>query len=312
MAECGAGCATDDTAGVTVQMPGAHATAGEREVRIPVEGGEIVGWMSGDGPPLLLLHGGPGLSEYLPSLAAELAPSFTVFRYQQRGLPPSVTDGTRTVEGHVADAIAVLDGLGWDRAWIAGHSWGGHLAMHVVVAHPERALALAPIGALWAVGDGGSEEFVATLRSRVPDELQAELAASEAAEDAPDADPIGEPESLKILWPYYWGNPAAAGPMPPMLSDRVGGREAWASIEEHFAKGTLEQGLRSLAVPSILIHGDLDPIPASAAQQTAVIIPGSELRGLPNVGHWPWLEQPGVVRALLEEFNRMAVAPPSG
>ena len=61
-----------------------------------MDGGQITGWLSGTGPPLLLLHGGPALSEYLSSLAAELAPAFTVFRYQQRGLAPSVTDGERT------------------------------------------------------------------------------------------------------------------------------------------------------------------------------------------------------------------------
>ena len=45
-----------------------HQAAGgpdERELSLEVEGGSIVGWMSGEGPPLVLLHGGPGLSEYL-------------------------------------------------------------------------------------------------------------------------------------------------------------------------------------------------------------------------------------------------------
>src|SRR5436190_11050442 len=94
-------------------------SAAEPEVAIDVPGGAIVGWLRGSGPRLLLLHGGPGLSEYLDSLAAELAPAFTVFRYQQRGLPPSVTSGERTVDAHVADAIRVLDELGWDRAIVA-------------------------------------------------------------------------------------------------------------------------------------------------------------------------------------------------
>ena len=101
--------------------------------------------MSGDGPPLVLLHGGPGLSEYLLELAAELAPAFTVFRYQQRGLAPSVTDGDRSVEGHINDLVRVVDGLGWSKPWIAGHSWGGRLAMHFAVAHPERTGALVVI-----------------------------------------------------------------------------------------------------------------------------------------------------------------------
>src|SRR6266540_6246960 len=98
----------------------------EGEFRAPVPGGEIAGWVSGSGPPALLLHGGPGLSDYLEDLAAELSAVMTVARYQQRGLAPSVIEGDRTVEGHVADAVGVMDALGWDRAWAIGHSWGGH------------------------------------------------------------------------------------------------------------------------------------------------------------------------------------------
>ncbi|HET7521662.1 MAG TPA: alpha/beta hydrolase, partial [Candidatus Limnocylindria bacterium] len=59
----------------------------EHEFRAPAEGGSIVGWRSDDaGPPALLLHGGPSLSEYLDSLAAELGGVLTTARYQQRGL----------------------------------------------------------------------------------------------------------------------------------------------------------------------------------------------------------------------------------
>ncbi|MGZ6300473.1 MAG: alpha/beta fold hydrolase [Candidatus Limnocylindria bacterium] len=279
-----------------------HGLSAEREIGVEVEGGRITGWMSGDGPRLLLLHGGPGLSEYLETLAAELAPAFTVFRYQQRGLAPSVGEGDRTVEGHVADAVRVLDGLGWDRAIIAGHSWGGHLAMHVVVAHPDRALGLAAIDALGAVGDGGEAVFEKNLVGALSDEEQVRYRDIEAREDAADAPPVGEPESLRILWPYYFGDPPTAPAMPPMLSDRPGSRTAWTSIHDHLERRTLEAGLSAISVPTIVIHGALDPIPAVEAEHTAALLPGAHLRILPGVGHFPWLEQPGSVLALMEEF----------
>src|SRR5205807_1189987 len=134
------------------------AEQGKRAV-LQLHGHAFQSRQRGDGPPLVLLHGGPGLSEYLGGLAAELAPAFTVFRYQQRGLEPSVTDGDRSVEGHMADLVRALDGLGWAKPWIAGHSWGGHFAMHFAVAHPERTGALVVIDPLGAVGDGGAEVF---------------------------------------------------------------------------------------------------------------------------------------------------------
>jgi proline iminopeptidase len=58
-----------------------------------VSGGKLVGWVAGDGPPVLLLHGGPGMNyDYLDDLAGELVDGFLVASYQQRGLEPSTLE----------------------------------------------------------------------------------------------------------------------------------------------------------------------------------------------------------------------------
>lgn len=67
--------------------------------------GPIAGSVSGTGPPLLL-HGGPGMSDYTRLLAPELG-GWQAVRYQQRGLAPSALGGPFTIERHVADALAV-------------------------------------------------------------------------------------------------------------------------------------------------------------------------------------------------------------
>src|SRR5438034_6279361 len=108
---------------------------------VEVPRGSIAGTRAGQGPPALVLHGGPGLSgEYTEPLALELADLFDTIRYQQRGQEPTTVREPYTVEAHVDDAVAVLDGLRIERAWIVGHSWGGHLAMHLraVRAHRPR------------------------------------------------------------------------------------------------------------------------------------------------------------------------------
>jgi pimeloyl-ACP methyl ester carboxylesterase len=85
-------------------------------------------------------------------LGTEVA-GWRAIRYQQRCLSPSATGGPFTVERHVADAVAVLDGLGVDRAVVAGHSWGGHLALQLAVAHPDRVAGLLIIDSPGANGD---------------------------------------------------------------------------------------------------------------------------------------------------------------
>jgi proline iminopeptidase len=68
---------------------------------------------------------------------------------------PSTTEGPFDVETTIADAIAVMDGAGIDTSYLLGHSWGGHLAFHLAVAHQDRFKGLVPIDPLGAIGDGG-------------------------------------------------------------------------------------------------------------------------------------------------------------
>ncbi len=274
---------------------------GARALRLPVPGGELAGFRTGSGPALLLLHGGPGLSDYLAPLAAELAPAFDVAWYQQRGLGPSVVTGDRRVEGHVADAIAVLDGLGWERPWVLGHSWGGYLAMSLAVAHPGRVGGLVVVDSLGALPDGGLEAFGENLMRPLSDAARARVDEINAREEAGAVTMAEEIEALSLLWPFYFADPASAAPMPPMEMDIEGHLATWASVREHWERGTLERGLPELRMPVVFVHGERDPIPSSEAGRAAALVPGAQLRILPGIGHFPWLEAPGVMPELLRE-----------
>ena len=54
----------------------------------------------------------------------------------------------------VSDIVTVLDGLGWDSAYLMGHSWGGHLVFHAAVSIPDRVFGVLSVDPLGAVGDG--------------------------------------------------------------------------------------------------------------------------------------------------------------
>ena len=129
-----------------------------------VEGGKLVGEVTGAGDPVLVLHGGPGLLwTYLAPLLDELTRRYRVAVYQQRGLPPSTAGPPYDLATQIADAVAVLDALAWPRALVVGHSWGGHLLLHLLAAHPDRIAAALVVDTLGGVGDGGEAEFDAEL-----------------------------------------------------------------------------------------------------------------------------------------------------
>lgn len=271
-----------------------------------VRGGDIFATRrDGDGPRALVLHGGPGLgAEMIFGIIEELDGVFETALAQQRGIPPSTLLGPRDVETHVADEIAVLDRLGWERAWLVGHEWGGHLAMHIAVAHPERVSGLILIGTLGAVPDGGVAALAQAMVARLTPEERATLDALLARQAAGDEDPALAREMYLTLWPsysYIHGNVRPPGKVrvEKPLPDEP---DTLASVQTHFEAGTLERGLPRLDLPALLIHGEGDPMPLSATTDTAALIRGSTVRVCAGGGHFPWVERRGEVRKMVVDF----------
>ena len=272
---------------------------------VDVPGGRIFATRRGAGPAALLLHGGPGIgAEYLVGLVEELDGLINGVLPQQRGLEPSTLEGPRDVETHVADMIAVLDGLGWDRAWLIGHAWGGHLAMHIAVAHPERVTGLILFETLGAVPDGGGAELVVNMVARLTPDERAKLDALVARQEAGDDDPTLMGQLYMTLWPSY---SFIHGNVLPFTSLRLeipldGEPTTIDSVTAHFAAGTLEKGLPGLDLPALLIHGAGDPMPLAATTETAALIPGSRVEIVQRAGHYPWLERAGEIRRIVAAF----------
>ena len=266
---------------------------------VRVEGGEIGGWDAGDGPAALILHGGPGLSDYTEGLAAELSGIFRSIRYQQRGLEPTAVSGAATIENHVADAVAVLDGLGVEQAWVVGHSWGGHLAMHLAVAEPERLLGALVIDPLGAVADGGDAELGANLSSRLTPETAAHIEALDARLLEGKGTAADGAEMMRLVWPYYFADPVNAPPMPDMAMNHDVYSQTWASIRHHFEHETLVRGLPQSDLRFLFIHGRDSPIPWQRCRESAELVRDAQLEVIDDCGHFAWLEQPGSIAAVV-------------
>ena len=184
---------------------------------VDAEGVHLEGTLRGAGDRVLLLHGGPGLGvEYLEPLADELADGYAVATYQQRGIAPSQIDGPFAVGDHVADVVRVLDELGWERATLVGHSWGGHLALHVAAAAQERLTGVLAVDPLGAVDDGGMTAFAQELGERTPPEDRDRAAELDERVLRGEGTAEDDLESLRLYWPAYFSSREAAPPMPPL------------------------------------------------------------------------------------------------
>ncbi|MET0771075.1 MAG: alpha/beta hydrolase [Solirubrobacteraceae bacterium] len=272
-----------------------------------VPGGSLCGWLCGaEGPPVLLLHGGPGMSfVYLDDLAEEIGGGFRVAAYQQRGVPPSTLAGPFAVAREVADTVAVLDALGWERAWVAGHSWGGHLLLHLAVAAPERlhgGLAIEPLG---GTGDGGLAAFEAEMTRRIPEADRERAEALDAQALRGEGDAAAALESMRLAWPAYFASPDHVMPFRDTEASVPAYAALFASLQEELPR--LAAGLAGVAVPLGFVAGDASPMPSDgAAGATARAIPGAWLDVVAGAGHFPWFERPGCVRSALQRLTAAA------
>jgi len=278
----------------------------EARFEIEIDGGILRGHRGGTGAPALLLHGGPAVPDYMGDCAAALDGLFSTIRYTQRGTPPSDGGPPYSVESHMADAVAVLDGLGLERAWAIGHSWGGHLALHLGHLHADRFLGLLlidPLGADPTVFD----DLDANLRRGLTDEQRSRVDDIEERRRSGDVSEEDLVERYRIFWPQYFARREEAFASPAGVGVRCS-IETNRSIGAHYAAETLVFGLPGLLLPALFVHGEADPLPLASTERTAALIEDAHVETIPDCGHFPWHEEADAFRRAVERLLSSAGA----
>lgn len=267
--------------------------------------GPIAGFAGAEaGPDLLLLHGGPGLTDYMDMLAGETA-GWRTIRYQQRGLAPSTTDGPFTVAQHVADAIAVLDGLRVARTVVLGSSWGAHLALQLALARPDRVTTVIHVDGLGPEDDGRATEMSGEQHQRLPPQAQERLARLEQRLGEPGASDDDLLAAFRLLWAGYFADPREAPPAPETMRFSLEANgSTLGSMFAELADGAFAGRLTRLTVPTVVMVGAASPIPNGAGERIAELVPDARLVRVEGAGHLVWVEQPGCVAAVLAGVTR--------
>ncbi|MFO1538455.1 MAG: alpha/beta fold hydrolase [Actinomycetota bacterium] len=98
----------------------------------------------GEGPRLLFCNGSGATLATTALLLDPYVARFDVLAHDQRGLGRTdVPPGPYEMADYAADAVALLDHVGWDRCRVVGVSFGGMVAQELAVTHPERVERLA-------------------------------------------------------------------------------------------------------------------------------------------------------------------------
>ena len=249
-----------------------------------------------DGPPALLLHGGPGGTDYLfKFFAVRLRDAgYRAVGMIQRGSEGSPSAGPFTVEAMIDDVEAVRTELGVESVFLVGHSWGGFLAGVYAARHTTRVSRLVQVCPIGPRGNWRAD-FDRSIDARLTPEVRARVRELREA-TRQSADPEERKrlvaERARLTFPAYYAPGREHG---EAVLEALNGhvyREVHRSIDRWYQDPEWEHGLHWLPAPAHVIYGLEDPLPRTAAEDWRRLIPHAELHPLADCGHFPWMETP--------------------
>lgn len=258
-------------------------------------GVELVYWTwPGDGPPALLLHGigtyGRSWDLFADAVAGRLRLVASDARgHGESGRPPA---GYAAAD-FVADAVAILDAAGIDRAVVVGHSMGGLHSIYLAATHPERVSALVVVDAGVEPMAEGSERARRLLTER-----PARFATPGAAREYLERTSPGYSEAVyrnRLEWLFrseagelVWRSDPHA--LAEIMRSRTDPTDRWVR-------------LRTIAAPTLVVRGTRSNVlSAEVAERMVAELKDGRLLEL-DAGHNVALDRP---RELADAVVRLA------
>lgn len=261
------------------------------------DGVELYYEVHGTGTPILFVHEFAGDHRSWEQQLRYFARRFQCITYGARGYRPSAVPSDPQMYSQAraaADAVAILDAVHAEKAFVVGNSMGGFCSLHVGLSYPERVLGIVSSGC----GYGAHPDKQASFRTE--SETIAQAFENEGAQSMSSwygfgparvqyeaKDPVGHAEHVQVLAEH--DNLGAALTMRGVQKSRP---SLYALREE----------LASMELPLLVIAGDEDDGVLETDLMLKRTVPRAGLAVLPRSGHVTNLEEPEMYNALVDSF----------
>ena len=241
--------------------------------------------IEGSGPPVLMVHGLGGTSNFYQVQAQALADRFRVIRPDSAGAGRSPVTGQISIGSHADDLAALLDQLGVSGATVVGHSMGTLVVRTLATRHPGLVSRLVLLGAVAEPADAvrqAQRDRAATLRQ----DGTAAVAPGVVASALSEVTRRDKPEVAAFVRELI------------MRQDP----EGYARNCEALATAT-DPGPVAPGLPLLLITGGDDKTgPPEVSQSIAAAHGSATVTVIDGIGHWTALEAAGDVTDQLLKF----------
>lgn len=261
-----------------------------------------------DGPPVVLLHGFPEFWYGWHSQIAYLAAAgYRVIVPDQRGY--NLSDKPKDVAAYhldelARDVVGLIDALGYETVYLAGHDWGAAVAWWVVTHYPQRLRKLAILNVPYPAAMGRIfqsrnwrqmarswyiyffqlpwlPEMMLRVSARTPQNI---LARSSHADTFSAAD--------MARYRQAWAQPGALTAMVNWYR---------AAVSTFMKASVPERG--SIQVPTLMLWGEQDvALGKELAQPSIDLCAEGKLVFFPNATHWVQHDEADAVNAALADF----------
>ncbi len=248
----------------------------------------------GCGPPLIFIHGLPGLASDFGPLTKALSDTVRCISYDRAGYgqsTPAVRHRPIGIDANVADLAALMDGLQIQRAALVGWSYGGAVALTAAAQLPDR------VDQVILLGSAGPAlrfpvSFADYLLFRTPFGkliIRILRALGPSAFRGPLNEAYGTRAPDHVVQ-AFWTSLGRPGAVSQWLREGV----CWDPLEIPLAE---------VHQPCLILHGDSDTrVPYSVAQHLAAGLLQAKLIEIPGAGHWPFATHTGLVRDHIIRF----------
>jgi proline iminopeptidase len=277
---------------------------------VDVEGARLFVRSMGSGEPLVIVHGGPGMShDYLtPQMIDLLSSDYRLIFYDQRasGRSTGRDDTSRlTMSQFVRDLELLREKLSIGQLNLLGHSFGGLLAMYYAVSYPGKVSKLLLLDSSPASWEMNFPYFRKTIAERQSEEDRQELADIQQKAGF-GSDPELMDRYFKTYFRTFFKDPSLRQSLHLgidsnwLLNFNLTNDRVWRSLGKYDIHGRLP----GITASTLVVHGDASVISIEGAQAIAERIPHSRLVILKDVGHFPYIEAPEQFRTVVKEFFR--------